>query len=164
MMKKTVSGCFSPFSGSLKNQTGHAMNLKQEIRHAKNQLGQGAELLLLRLRLLRLDAEGQLGGALKIAALIAAAAVLAFIALAVALLLLYLLLPPHWRVPVFAAVAAALLLAVYLLLRQIPAIWRFHSGRVGETLADLQEDIARLRRAAGSRPPPAEPTQETENE
>ena len=116
------------------------MNLKQEIRHAKNQLGQGAELLLLRLRLLRLDAEGQLGGALKIAALIAAAAVLAFIALAVALLLLY------------------------LLLRQIPAIWRFHSGRVGETLADLQEDIARLRRAAGSRPPPAEPTQETENE
>ena len=140
------------------------MNIKQEIRHAKQQVGQGAELLLLRLRLLRLDAEGQLGGALQIAALIAAAAVLSFIALGVALLLLYLLLPPHLRVPVFAAVAAALLLAVYLLLRQIPAIWRFHSGRVGETLADLQEDIARLRRAAGSRPPPAEPTQETENE
>ena len=98
----------------------------------------------MRLCLLRLDAEGQLGGALKIAALIAAAAVLAFIALAVALLLLYLLLPPHWRVPIFAAVAAALLLVVYLLLRQIPAIWRFHSGRVGETLADLQEDIARI--------------------
>ena len=63
------------------------MNLKQEIRHAKNQLGQGAELLLLRLRLLRLPAEGKMALALNIAEMIDDAAVLDYISLAEALLL-----------------------------------------------------------------------------
>ena len=52
------------------------MGIKQDLATLKTVAAQGSELLLLRLRVLQMDANEQMRGVLMIAALIAAAAVL----------------------------------------------------------------------------------------
>lgn len=116
------------------------MNIRQEIHHVKNLLAQGGDLMLLRLRLLGLDAAGQLAATLKIAAMIAFAAVLALIALIALLFGLNTVLSHEAKIWVFFGIAAAAFLAVVVLLLCIPALWRNSSGMMAQTLQAMQED------------------------
>lgn len=116
------------------------MNIRQEIHHVKNLLAQGGDLMLLRLRLLGLDAAGQIAAALKIAAMIAFAAVLALVALIALLFGLNTVLSHEAKIWVFFGIAAAAFLTVVVLLLCIPALWRNSSNMMAQTLQAMQDD------------------------
>lgn len=116
------------------------MNIRQEIHHMKNLLAQGGDLMLLRLRLLGLDAAGQLAATLKIAAMIALAAVSALIALIALLFGLNTVLSHEAKIWVFFGMAAAAFLAVVVLLLRIPVLWRNSSGMMAQTLQAMRDD------------------------
>lgn len=126
------------------------MGIKQEITGIRKLFGQGADLLLLRFRILRLDLEDQAAGVLKIAAIIAAAAILCLVAFIAALFGLNAVLTPEAKIWTFFGIAAAALLAVSVLLMRIAAIWKSGSAKVGQTLQDIQEDLQHLRGQAGA--------------
>lgn len=131
------------------------MGIKQEIEDIKTLFGEGAALLMLRLRILKLDAESQAAGVVKIAAIICAAAVLGLTGLIAALFGLNAVLPPEAKIWAFFGIAAGALVLAACLLLQIAGIWKKGSDQVGRTLADMQEDwayLAGLKRKQAYRP------------
>ncbi|MDO4433122.1 MAG: phage holin family protein [Alysiella sp.] len=121
------------------------MGIRQEINHFKNLWLHGSELLLLRVRLLRLDMEEQLAGIIKIVACIAFAAVLTLIFLMALLLGLNAMLPEHIKIGVFFGVAIIALLALLLMIYRIPIIWQNSRKPLNHTLNEMQNDLAHLR-------------------
>ena len=120
------------------------MGIKQDLATLKTLASQGSELLLLRLRVLQMDANAQLHGVLMIAALIALAAVALLVMLVALLLGLNVVLTAQAKIWLFFGVAAASVPAMWLLLRRIPRIWQRDTAQVQQTLAALQQDLAAL--------------------
>ena len=121
------------------------MGIKQDLATLKTLASQGSELLLLRLRVLQMDANEQLRGVLMIVALIAAAAAVVMLVMLVALLLgLNVVLSTQAKIWLFFGVAAAGLPTMLILLRRIPRIWQRDTAQMQQTLAALQQDLAAL--------------------
>ncbi|KPN70917.1 phage holin family protein [Neisseria sp. 83E34] len=120
------------------------MGIKQEITGIKNIFGQSIHLLLLRLRVLRLDVEEQAAGILKIFAMIMAAAVCCLVGLTALLFGLNTVLSAEAKIWTFFGIAGVALLLVLCLILQIPGIWRSGSEKVSQTFQDMQEDLAYL--------------------
>lgn len=121
------------------------MSIKQEWAHFKTIWGQGSDLILLRLRMLRLDANEQLAVIIKIFSAVVVMAILSLIGLMAMLLGLNVVLPDIWKIRVFFSVAALTLLICFGLMLWIPIIWKHSSGQISETLGALQNDIRALR-------------------
>lgn len=120
------------------------MDIKQEINGFKTLLSQRSELLVLRLRMLRLDAEDQLIGFLKIFAFVALSAVFLLVGLVALLLGLNVVLPDAVKIWVFFGSAIFALLCVLGLVAMIPVMWRKNRAHLGQTLNEIQSDFARL--------------------
>ena len=118
------------------------MGIKQDLATLKTLASQGSELLLLRLRVLQMDANEQLRGVLMIVALIAAAAVVMLVMLVALLLGLNIVLSAQAKIWLFFGVAAAGLPTMLILLRRIPCIWQRDTAQMQQTLAALQQDLA----------------------
>ena len=118
------------------------MGIKQDLATLKTLASQGSELLLLRLRVLQMDANEQLRGVLMIVALIAAVAVVMLVMLVALLLGLNVVLSTQAKIWLFFGVAAAGLPTMLILLRRIPRIWQRDTAQVQQTLAALQQDLA----------------------
>ena len=120
------------------------MGIKQDLATLKTLASQGSELLLLRLRVLQMDANEQLRGVLMIVALIAAAAVVVLVMLVALLLGLNVVLTAQAKIWLFFGVAAAGLPMMMVLLRRIQHIWQRDTAQMQQTLAALQQDLAAL--------------------
>ena len=121
------------------------MGIKQEWVHFKTILGQGSDLILLRLRMLRLDANEQLAVVIKIFAAIVVMAVLSLIGLMAMLLGLNVVLPDIWKIRVFFSIAGLTVLIFFGLMLWIPIVWKRSNEQISETLGALQNDIRALR-------------------
>lgn len=117
------------------------MSIKQDLATLKTLASQGSELLLLRLRVLQMDANEQLRGVLMIMALIAAAAVVMLVMLVALLLGLNVVLSVQAKIWLFFGVAAAGLPTMLILLWRIPRIWQRDTAQMQQTLAALQQDL-----------------------
>ena len=139
------------------------MGIKQDLATLKTVAAQGSELLLLRLRVLQMDANEQMRGVLMIAALIAAAAVWLLVMLVALLLGLNVVLTAQAKMWLFFGVAAASVPAMWLLLWRIPRIWQRNTAQIQQTLAALQQDLAALSGSlkAGEADADSAPTQST---
>lgn len=120
------------------------MNISQEISKAKTLFSEGSELLMLRMRLLRLDIEEQVAGAIKIFAFVVIAAVLLLVGLIAFLLGLNVALSPETKLWVFYGTAAICLLIVIILAIRIPMIWKKNTQQISHTMQEMQDDISRL--------------------
>ena len=120
------------------------MHIRQEIRHAKTLFAHGSNLIMLRLRLLQLDAADQISSSIRIAALIAAAAVCALVGLTALLFALNAVLPASAKGWVFFGIVLLGACMVAAAAWQIPQIWQHSTQQISQTLADLQQDIAQL--------------------
>ena len=107
------------------------MGIRQDLATLKTLASQGGELLLLRLRVLQMDANEQL-----------LAAVVLVVMLVALLLGLNVVLTAQAKIWLFFSVAAAGVPAMWLLLRRIPRIWQRDTAQVQQTLAALQQDLA----------------------
>lgn len=125
------------------------MNIKQEYRHFKTLIAQGSDLLLLRLRLLHLDANEQLANVIKIMAMVLVAVVLLLVGLMALMFALYAILPHEMKIWFFAGMAVGCLLGIVGLLCWVEHLWRNSSTRMSETLHALQDDLRLLQ---GSNP------------
>ncbi len=120
------------------------MNIAQEIRQIKTLMAQGAQLLLLRLRLLRLDLGAQAGDIIIALAMLAAVMVVLLVALIALLFGLQAMLPEAAKPWVFFGAAAACLLAAVLLSMRIPLVLKRNIPQISQTLSEMQDDLNRL--------------------
>lgn len=120
------------------------MNIAQEIRQIKTLMAQGAQLLLLRLRLLRLDLGAQAGDIIIALAMLAAVMVVLLVALIALLFGLQAMLPEAAKPWVFFGAAAACLLAAVLLSMRIPLVLKRNIPQISQTLSEMQDDLSRL--------------------
>lgn len=121
------------------------MNLKQEYQHFKTLLSQGSDLLLLRLRLLHLDANAQLANIIKILVAVLVAAVLLLVGLIALMFALNAIVSPEMKLWVFGGIMVACVLVCVILLCWAVHLWRSSSTRVGDTLHALQDDLRLLK-------------------
>ncbi len=120
------------------------MNIKQEINHFKTLITQGSDLLLLRLRLLQLDASEQLANIIKIIAALAIAAVLLLVGLIALLFGLNTILTDEAKLWVFFGITSVCILSTIALLCCIPKWWQNGNSSINETLQALQNDLRLL--------------------
>ena len=120
------------------------MNIAQEIRQIKTLMAQGAQLLLLRLRLLRLDLGAKLTDIIIVLAMLAVIAVALLVGLISLLFGLQAGLPEAAKPWVFFGVCTACLLAIVLLAWRIPSILQRNVQQISQTLGDMQDDLNRL--------------------
>lgn len=125
-------------------------SLGRNLGHYKTLLSQGSELLLLRLRILALDLNVQVGNLVKIFATIVMAAVLLLVCLISLLFGLNSVLDPQVKVWFFLGFSIVLLLIVIGLLVWCVSSWKSQGGRLLGTLQDIQQDFAYLRGRVGS--------------
>lgn len=121
------------------------MSIKQQLEHWQTLWTQGSDLLLLRLRLLRLDANEQLSAILKIIAMIGMMMVLSLVGFISLLFGLNMVLSDEWKIRLFFGVAIGSLLLCVVLACWIPILWQRNSTRMGETLSAMQNDLRTLR-------------------
>lgn len=121
------------------------MNLKQEYQHFKTLLSQGSDLLLLRLRLLHLDANAQLANIIKILVAVLVAAVLLLVGLIALMFALNAIVSPEMKLWVFGGIMVACVLVCVILLCWAVHLWRSSSTRMGDTLHALQDDLRLLK-------------------
>ena len=117
------------------------MNIRQELDYLKKRVIQGADLLLLRLRLLNLDVSNQVAGIIRIFATIVITAVVSLIALIALLFGLNTVLPEQAKIWVFFGSAGLLFLIVLVLLFQIRKTWSEANRPLAETLKGMQGDL-----------------------
>lgn len=120
------------------------MNIAQEIRQIKTLMVQGAQLLLLRLRLLRLDLGAKLTDIIIVLAMLAVIAVALLVGLIALLFGLQAVLPEAAKPWVFFGVCTVCLLAIVLLAWRIPSILQRNVQQISQTLSDMQDDLNRL--------------------
>ena len=122
------------------------MGIRQDWQRTKWLLSQGSELLWLRLRLLRWDLRGQLAQMVKIAIMVAAAAVLLMVALGALMIALYVWLPAQAKVWVFGSLGVLTLLASAWLLWRVPVLWKQCAAQTTHTLNAISGDLRLLQR------------------
>lgn len=120
------------------------MNIAQEIRQIKTLMTQGAQLLMLRLRLLRLDLGAQVTDIIIVLAMLAVIAVALLVGLISLLFGLQAVLPEVAKPWVFFGVCTVCLLAIVLLAWRIPSILQRNVRQISQTLGDMQDDLNRL--------------------
>ena len=120
------------------------MNIAQEIRQIKTLMAQGAQLLLLRLRLLRLDLGAKLTDIIIVLAMLAVIAVSLLVGLISLLFGLQAVLPEVAKPWVFFGVCTACLLAIVLLAWRIPSMLQRNVQQISQTLGDMQDDLNHL--------------------
>lgn len=121
------------------------MSIKQQLEHWQTLWTQGSDLILLRLRLLRLDANEQLSTILKIIAMIGAMMVLSLVGFISLLFGLNLILTNEWKIRLFFGITAMAFIMCMVMAYWIPQLWRNSSTRMGETLSAMQNDLRALR-------------------
>ena len=119
------------------------MNIAQEIRQIKTLMAQGAQLLLLRLRLLRLDLGAKLTDIIIVLAMLAVIAVALLVGL-IALLFGLQAVPEAAKPWVYFGICAACLLTIVLLAWRIPLLLQRNVQQISQTLGDMQDDLNRL--------------------
>lgn len=129
------------------------MGLKQEYHQFKQLLNQGGDLLFLRLRLLRLDANEQIRAILWIIAAIVIAAVCALIGFVALLFGLNVVLSEETKMWVFLGGSALMLLLSLGFLLAIPRVWQRGSQPMNQTLQAMQQDWRLLRGESSSDSP-----------
>lgn len=126
------------------------MGIKQDFQHYKTLFHQAMDLLLLRLQLLQLDISQQTQGLIRLLAILLLCMVLLLIALMSLLLGFNAVLPEAVKKWAFFALTALLLAVVVGLWRTALRRWQQQGQQVGQTLADMRQDVAYLR-GQGSR-------------
>ena len=121
------------------------MGIKQDFQHYKTLFHQAIDLLLLRLQLLQLDISQQTQGLIRLLAILLLCMVLLLIALMSLLLGFNAVLPE-------AVKKWAFFFFFFLLLGVVVGLWGcgvrgwyLHGLQVGQTLADMRQDVAYLR-------------------
>lgn len=117
------------------------MNIRQELDYLKKRVIQGADLLLLRLRLLNLDVSNQVAGIIRIFSTLVISAVAGLVALIALLFGLNTVLPEQTKIWVFFGMAGLLFLTVLVLLFQIKKIWGEANRPLTDTLKGMQGDL-----------------------
>lgn len=117
------------------------MSIRQELDYLKKRVAQGADLLLLRLRLLNIDVGNQLAGIVRIFAAIALVAVLSLVGLMALLLGLNTVLSDEAKIWVFFGGAGLSLLVLLLVALWIPQAWKKANQPLGDTLKAMQDDV-----------------------
>ena len=120
------------------------MNIAQEIRQIKTLMAQGAQLMLLRLRLLRLDLGVKITDIIIVLAMLAVSAVSLLIGLIALLFGLQAVLPEAAKAWVFFGISTACLVVIVLLAWRIPYIFKRNVQQISQTLGDMQDDLNRL--------------------
>lgn len=121
------------------------MGIKHNFDHYKTLFHQATDLLLLRLQLLQLDISQQTQGLIQLLAVLLLCMVLLLIALMSVLFGLNAVLPEAAKQWAFFAFTAVLLATVAILWRMALRHWQQHSQQMGQTLADMKQDVAYLR-------------------
>lgn len=121
------------------------MSIGNRIRRYRILFDKGADLLALRLQLLRLDVTDQLAAAVRAVGAAVFAAVLLLLGVISLLFGLNEVLSPEMKLKVFFGIAGLCLLSIIALFVYAKAAWRRSSMRLAETVDDLQQDIACLR-------------------
>lgn len=121
------------------------MNLKENIRHTKLLFNQGIDLLMLRLQLLNLDLAEQAGNAVRSVIWLILSAVLLLVALISLLFGLNRVLTDQQAIWTFFSITGLSLLIIAIVCTCIIGSWKGQNNRIGNTLKDIQADIAYLR-------------------
>ena len=121
------------------------MNLKENIRHTKLLFNQGIDLLMLRLQLLNLDLAEQAGNAVRSVIWLIFSAVLLLVALISLLFGLNRVLTDQQAIWTFFSITGLSLLIIAIVCTRIIGSWKGQNNRIGNTLKDIQADIAYLR-------------------
>lgn len=121
------------------------MNLKENIRHTKLLFNQGIDLLMLRLQLLNLDLAEQAGNAVRSVIWLILSAVLLLVALISLLFGLNRVLTDQQAIWTFFSITGLSLLIIAIVCTRIIGSWKGQNNRIGNTLKDIQADIAYLR-------------------
>ena len=125
------------------------MSIKQKLEYWQTLWQQGSQLILLRLRLLQLDANEQLNVLLKIIMMLGIMMVLGLIGLIAMLFGLNALLPEQWKIYSFFGITVVTLVMCVLLVYWIFKLWQQSSARINETLYGLQNDLRILQGQKG---------------
>lgn len=125
------------------------MSLKQHINYFRVLLDQGAELLLLRLRLLHLDISGQAAVVVRIFAAVVLMGALFVFGMISLLLGLNHVLGSEAKIWVFFGLAAFSLVVIAALAAWSVSSWKTKHSQIAATLRDMQQDIACLRGETG---------------
>lgn len=121
------------------------MNLKENIQHTKLLFNQGIDLLMLRLQLLNLDLAAQAGNAVRSVIWLVISAILLLVALISLLFGLNRVLTDQQAIWAFFGIAGLSLLIIVIACARIIGSWKGQNNRIGNTLKDIQADIAYLR-------------------
>ncbi|MDO4696903.1 MAG: phage holin family protein [Neisseria sp.] len=121
------------------------MGVGNRIRRYRMLFDKGADLLALRLQLLRLDLVGQLAAAVVAVSAAVFAAALFLLAVISLLFGLNEVLADEMRLWVFFGIAGFCLLLIIVLFAYARTVWRRSSARLAETVKGVQQDIAYLR-------------------
>ncbi|ATD65371.1 phage holin family protein [Neisseria weixii] len=121
------------------------MNLKENIQHTKLVFNQGIDLLMLRLQLLNLDLAAQAGNAVRSIIWLVISAILLLVALISLLFGLNRVLTDQQAIWTFFGITGLSLLIIAITCARIVYGWKGQNNRIGNTLKDIQSDIAYLR-------------------
>ena len=121
------------------------MGIKQDFHHYKTLFHQSIDLLLLRLQLLQLDISQQAQSLIRLLVIVLLCMILLLIALMSFLFGLNAVLPDTAKKWVFFVLSTLLLVVIVSLWRSASRHWQQQGQQVGQTLADIQQDVAYLR-------------------
>lgn len=116
----------------------------EDIRKTRELAAYSAKLLLLRLRLLRLDASYHSETWQKMAIFLALSAMAALFGLLAFLFALNSVLPENSKFWVFLIIALMALLCSAYCLWQLPKMWQTSTAPIGQTLNAIQEDFMHI--------------------
>ncbi|QEY26544.1 phage holin family protein [Neisseria zalophi] len=120
------------------------MSLKQKFSHMQILLNQGADLLVLRLRMLQIDLSEQAASIVKIFAAVVLMGALFVLSMISLLLGLNYVLDDQVKIWTFFGIAAACLLMIICMVFWAVSSWKKRNAQVVATLRDIQEDLAYL--------------------
>lgn len=120
------------------------MSLKQKFSHMQILLNQGADLLVLRLRMLQIDLSEQAASIVKIFAAVVLMGALFVLSMISLLLGLNYVLDDQFKIWVFFGITAGCLLMIIVMALWAVSSWKKRNAQVVATLRDIQEDLAYL--------------------
>ncbi|MCS4533538.1 phage holin family protein [Neisseria montereyensis] len=120
------------------------MSLKQKFSHMQILLNQGADLLVLRLRMLQIDLSEQAATIVKIFASVVFMGALFVLSMISLLLGLNYVLDDQAKIWVFFGITVVCLLIIIFMVSWAVSSWKQRNAQVVATLRDIQEDLAYL--------------------
>ena len=120
------------------------LKIAKDIKKIRALFGYGSKLLLLRLRVLQLDAREQAPIWQKMAIFFTLICIFFLFSLIALLFALNSMLPEYSKVWVFLAISGASLIFVVYLVKQLPTMWTNSTTPISQTLNDIQQDFLRI--------------------